>query len=341
MKQAFMDLTEPVRKYTSRMANVLSNSASQGAEMYGSASQPAPPEVVKGVLDFTPIIGDALSAHDAWDAAKQGNYGEAALNAVGVLPGIPSLGKAASIAPLMMGAIKKGGGKGIDEVFDLAKRKKALEIAQKNAALPVEKGGLGLHPNNTPLERADAMSEFSMKLFRGFDPQSPKGNWYGKTPEMAFQNKKAMMEFRGPVDRMITGGDGKTYGARFTDDVTSLLLESKDKTISNAGALLKKEAGGTPLSHGEMIDFLTRHISPYGREVGEEAALDIFNKVAGTKGFHGGDAVLLHPKTPIRFKTAAFDPLRRGEADPLASVLLGLPLSSLAVASFLDTPHHD
>ena len=63
-----------------------------GSEMYGSASQPAPPEVVKGLLGFAPVAGDAISAYDAYDAAKQGNYGEAALNAAGLLPFVPSLG---------------------------------------------------------------------------------------------------------------------------------------------------------------------------------------------------------------------------------------------------------
>lgn len=33
----------------------------------------------------------------------------------------------------------------------------AHKIAQKNASLPIEKGGLGLHPNNTSMERAHAM----------------------------------------------------------------------------------------------------------------------------------------------------------------------------------------
>ena len=80
-------LDTPKRIYKSLLDAVAS-----GAEMYGSASQPTPPEVVKGVLGFTPVAGDAISAYDAYDAAKQGNYGEAALNAVGLLPFVPSLG---------------------------------------------------------------------------------------------------------------------------------------------------------------------------------------------------------------------------------------------------------
>jgi hypothetical protein len=87
----FANLDAP-KRYASKIANVLSDAVSTGAEMYGSASQPAPPEVVKGALSFAPVAGDAISAYDAYDAAKQGNYGEAALNAAGLLPFVPSLG---------------------------------------------------------------------------------------------------------------------------------------------------------------------------------------------------------------------------------------------------------
>lgn len=98
---AFGDMFEGGKQYVSKIADILSRSASSGAEMYGSASKPAPPEVVKGVLGFTPGIGDAISVYDAYDAAKQGNYGEAALNAVGVIPGIPSLGSAVKGAAVL------------------------------------------------------------------------------------------------------------------------------------------------------------------------------------------------------------------------------------------------
>jgi hypothetical protein len=45
-------------------------------------------------------------------------------------------------------------------------QKEALEIAQKNAALPVEKGGLGLPKDNTPEMRAEAMG-FNTPTYHG------------------------------------------------------------------------------------------------------------------------------------------------------------------------------
>ena len=50
-----------------------------------------PQERVKDTASVLPIVGDAVSGYDALQAYKKGNYGEAALNAVGLLPFIPGL----------------------------------------------------------------------------------------------------------------------------------------------------------------------------------------------------------------------------------------------------------
>lgn len=49
-------------------------------------------EYAKTAGSVLPGIGDAISAYDAYKSFKAGNYGESALNAIGVLPFIPSLG---------------------------------------------------------------------------------------------------------------------------------------------------------------------------------------------------------------------------------------------------------
>ena len=49
-------------------------------------------EIAKGLLGFAPSVGDAISGYDAVQSARQGNYGEAALNGIGLLPFIPSMG---------------------------------------------------------------------------------------------------------------------------------------------------------------------------------------------------------------------------------------------------------
>jgi len=75
---------------------------------------------------------------------------------------------------------------------------RAHDIAQKNAALPIEQGGLGLPPNNTAMDRAKAMG-FDIPTYHGtnaditrFDPnlsgdhvQYMKGIFTADNPELA------------------------------------------------------------------------------------------------------------------------------------------------------------
>lgn len=62
----------------------------------------------------------------------------------------------ATAIPVAGGAVRaaKRLGKGADIA---AERAEALATAQRNAAKPVSEGGLGLRPDNTPMERAEAM----------------------------------------------------------------------------------------------------------------------------------------------------------------------------------------
>ena len=56
-----------------------------GKEMYDNP-------VVNTAIGLAPGAGDLQSAYEAVNSAREGNYGEAGLNALGVLPFIPSLG---------------------------------------------------------------------------------------------------------------------------------------------------------------------------------------------------------------------------------------------------------
>lgn len=64
------------------------NDASPG----GALNPEVPPGMARGLLGFTPGVGDAMSGYDAIQSARQGNYGEAGLNALGLLPFMPGLG---------------------------------------------------------------------------------------------------------------------------------------------------------------------------------------------------------------------------------------------------------
>lgn len=97
-----------------------------------------------GLLDlnqFVPVTGDVQSGLLAANDVSQGNYGNAALNAIGLLPFVPGLaGTVASKGGKLANALKK-------TQYEIAH-----DVAQKNA---VEI--LGLPPNNTAMDRAKAM----------------------------------------------------------------------------------------------------------------------------------------------------------------------------------------
>jgi hypothetical protein len=95
------------------------------------------PKVANALLSALPISGDAISGYDAFHSAKEGNYGEAALNAVGLLPFVPSLG----------GVIKQTG-----------KLPKSLELPAEIAAsrkLPV----IGTLPENAAWDAGGMIRE--------------------------------------------------------------------------------------------------------------------------------------------------------------------------------------
>ena len=58
---------------------------------------PEKASIAEAIMSITPILGDVLSAKDTAASLSEGNYGEAALNGVGLLPFVPG----------MAGAVKK------------------------------------------------------------------------------------------------------------------------------------------------------------------------------------------------------------------------------------------
>jgi len=82
-------------------------------------------QAAPGMLSMTPVAGDAMSGYDAVQSARKGNYGEAALNAVGLLPFVPAMGGTIkSISPQITKAL------GTDEPAVLASKVKGLLTVQ-------------------------------------------------------------------------------------------------------------------------------------------------------------------------------------------------------------------
>ena len=95
-----------------------------------------PTEVAKGLLGFTPGIGDAISGYDTEQDARKGDYIGALLNGAGVLPAVPSMGIFAH-----MGHAKKGGEHGVNgEWYEGGKFLPTTDAAKK-APSKFPKGG--------------------------------------------------------------------------------------------------------------------------------------------------------------------------------------------------------
>lgn len=252
-------------------------------------------EGLLNVNQFLPVTGDIQSGILAAQDVKQGNYGSAALNSLGLLPFIPALG----------GVIAKN-------IPSKTQFEVAHEIAQKNAALPVSEGGLGLPKNNTAMDRAKAM---------GFDTTAYHGTPYENVKEF----KKSEI--------------GKNFGL----DNEGFYFTSSP---SRASDYAMYDELGLPNSSGQVIKSMLN--MKYPLEFKKSGSLnDLINFYDKNSDFileeikregYGG-AKVINPVTKeatmmvlepnqIRSVNAAFDPFRRNEADILAG-LLAVPATQL------------
>lgn len=149
------------------------------------------PFTMSGLLDEKNVVGGTKYLTER-GLLQQESENPAAKTAE---TGISMFGPGA-FAKGLLGLVAIAGAKGAKGVKSALKtaQDEAMEIAQKNAALPIEQGGLGLPKDNTPMDRAKAM---------GFDIDNPV--FHGTNADIVEFNTK---------------GKGKTSGAGafFTDN---------------------------------------------------------------------------------------------------------------------------
>ena len=257
----------------------------------------------------------------------------------------------------------------------IAPRQEALDKAQRNAALPVDEGGLGLPKDNTPEMRAQAMG-FDTDTLHGspspnieaFDPMMAGGNtgnafdnniFATSSPESAggyalnwkhYRNTvKTSPEFRAiareenallsQIGDLREAGDTKGIA-----DVRARLDELTDQKTRIYNDFMAGKLG----SEGSTIYPLmvrSQDFLPYEAEganwmranrpaidAAEQAGYSgaLIRNVRDNAGANLGTiADVVASQDPSRFRSrfAAFDPMRKNEADILAGVL---PLGLLA-----------
>jgi hypothetical protein len=214
-----------------------------------------------------------MSVLDPSQAAYMGGYES----------GVP-VGLLASIAPFTKG-MPVGA-----SIKDVSKETaNAMKLAQKNAALPIEKGGLGLPKNNTPMDRAKAMG-YDMPMYHGtdtpfieaFDPEVTKiikGIFSTNNPKTA--SKYA--EEAGLKKR------AESMGMESSPNVLPLLIRSE--------------------AHKRMPRFDVKTINDFRN-----------NENKGVYRDEMGVAVTFDP-SEIRSRFAAFDPMQKKSRNIMAGLI--------------------
>lgn len=187
----------------------------------------------------------------------------------------------------------------------VTKFEKAHKVAQKNAAKPVERGGLGLPKDNTAADRAKAL---------GYDTDAYHGGtndfreFFGTRPTYASDEPR--------IADIYAVAEGRHRGLREINaapNVMPLKLRGKEVAVSDLG-----DNGG-----GWYMDNLAERLGiPAKRGMVNEIGKQGFDrlKVTDMTDLGGVQSQYMIPagSPNIRSRFAAFDPARKHEADLLA-----------------------
>ena len=276
-------------------------------------------------MSGVPILSEAGDAALTVDALRRGNYSEAALGAL-----------ASAIPILGLGTIKQVLGKAdkiAPEQPRNAPRFEAFETARRNAALPIEQGGLGLPQNNTAMDRARAM---------GFDIEA----YHGTTKDIdEFVNSYLGSFASHPSSHL---GHYAVADPKITDDFTmqDYWNSASDYGVRpRAGAnvlplLIRGEADET-VPNTEFADLLDFWEGEQGSDQYERSArffADWRDRVNGVVKIDpvsktdypelSAETYAIGDPSRVRSRFAAFDPARIAAANLLAGVapwVIGIP----------------
>ena len=240
------------------------------------------------------------------------------------------------------------------------------DTAQRNAALPKEQGGLGLPANNTYIDRANVMyptdayhggnslikeADYNYSG-KGKDQYGSAALYTGSDPSIANSHVN-QIESGGNVMPLRINREGHVEhdkaGNLTASQIKNLIKASPDeyalsnfgdveyeganKVLGNAVNSYKDVGDGELLTQMNMInnDFYTGHPQKFNEKISELTGIKGLNVDVG-----GGNQFYLSYKPEnIRSRFAAFDPMRRHEADILAGVGVGGMLDPQAIAEAL------
>lgn len=257
-------------------------------------------DVAGGALSALPSVGDAYSVLQAIADLEAGNYGDAVWNGVAALPMVVGLGSTKAIAH---------GAKPTE--FELAH-----QTAQKNAALPAEKGGLGLPADNTAMDRAKAMG-FDTPAYHATTKDISEFDRNLSSPAAAFGPGVYTEYDKSRVSGWAKDSAGANVMPLLVNKDSVLRAEPMDNNIADQIS----QYLGRDVVPGDPPPYLS--LERRGGSVSEGASLAGFSGVDHFgPGAHGLNTVFYDP-TKLRSRFAAFDPMNRNSANILAGSLLG------------------
>jgi hypothetical protein len=286
----------------------------------------------EGILDvnqFLPVTGDIQSGIMAGQDLQKGNYGSAALNSLGLLPFIPALG----------GVIAKN-------IPSKTTFETAQETAQRNAALPVSEGGLGLPTTNTAAQRAEAMNYPNINQAKNYnyhtsrsgiegniDPSKSDLGFHIGTEEQALDRAMTLGQLYGKGERYLPGSTTNPLLIRRDANFLPVIDEGSFHAYEIAPQFEAK--GYLPKGYTEkMLNKINDNsslMSKYDQEMRNIISKKGYQGVKYNNASEGeGVSYAITDPSSIRSPFAAFDPFRRNEADILAGVAAA-PIGLLAV----------
>jgi hypothetical protein len=206
----------------------------------------------------------------------------------------------------------------------LTKFEQAHQVAQRNAALPVEQGGLGLPPNNTAMERAKALG-FSDDVYHGTR---------NDVAEFAMDKVKSRFPYSIGVHSTTSPSEASIYA----DDIANAAIDFNPASrfakpvaeganvmplmVRRENTLVRKTAD-TPTpgqSASSMVDLdRASFINDLYKAKQDGNPYQTIEAIRNAgDGYDATNLVSLMPKN-IRSRFAAFDPMRRNEADLLGN----------------------
>jgi hypothetical protein len=287
-------------------------------------------------INATDLIGTGIPSKLALGVKAFGPAIAAALGGTAIASRASEGAKLNSLARILRGQRGVMAGPQAKTEFELAH-----EVAQRNAALPVEQGGLGLPANNTAMDRAKAM---------GFDTPAYHGSKYGMEGDFisdkGYIGKTFLTDDKQIASKYAEGktptGDNNSFIDNNLDPEGYVLpLKVRVKKPINEDTLLDDIYGEEKAAELRNDEFIYDP-KPFSSSIEDGTDLSILAhlyaqfpkareniKSKGYDGFRfndlesGGITTTPFESSQIRSRFAAFDPMKRNSANILAGGAAG------------------